>query len=78
MKKYLVFILSFSLLQVIFQMLTGFILIKLYVSNDLSIVSNELTRTVEFGGITSLPIWLTLLSATIAYILSQIVWKSHT
>jgi len=69
LKKYLVFILSFGLLYVVVQLLSGWILTTLY-TPDLS-MNNNVGQEVEFGRTSIIPFLATLLVATLAYFFSQ-------
>ncbi|MEG0438033.1 MAG: hypothetical protein RR587_02240 [Solibacillus sp.] len=69
MKKFTVFILSFAALFIAFQVGSGLLLTTFYTPNFTS-VSNNLSQEVSFGS-TSNPLLLALLTATVAYFLSQ-------
>lgn len=70
MKKYFIFILSFFVLYVAFQLLSGAILTALY-TPDLSTIGGSLSQEVSFGKTNSIPLLGILLVATLAYALSQ-------
>ncbi|MFD1738358.1 hypothetical protein ACFSCX_17685 [Bacillus salitolerans] len=70
MKKYVVFILSFSLLYIVFQVLSGMLLTALY-TPDFSSINNNVSQEVVFGQTSIIPFLGTLLVATLAYFLSQ-------
>ncbi|MFD2760612.1 hypothetical protein [Lentibacillus juripiscarius] len=76
MKKYVVFILSFGLLYVVGQVLSGWLLTALY-TPDLSSVNGNIEQEVEFGRISIIPFLITLLVATIAYFFSQRLFISR-
>lgn len=76
MKKYLVFILSFLVLHAGFQVVTGMFLTMAYTPDPASAFSAAsqaapVRQEVSFGEASFLPLPAALLSATIAYILSQ-------
>jgi len=75
MKKYVVFILSFGLLYVVGQVLSGWLLTALY-TPDLSSVKGNIGQEVEFGRISIIPFLITLLVATLAYFFSQRLFTS--
>lgn len=75
MKKYVVFILSFALLYVVGQVLSGLLLTALY-TPDLSSVNGNVGQEVEFGQISIIPFLITLLVATLAYFFSQRLFTS--
>ncbi|MFD2706860.1 MULTISPECIES: hypothetical protein [Salibacterium] len=71
MKKYLVFIVSFGLLYVVFQILSGTILTSMFTpdfSSGGSFSSQEITFGTRLG---SFPIMMGLLIATSAYFISN-------
>jgi hypothetical protein len=70
LKRYVVFILSFVLLYIVFQILSGWILTALY-TPDLSSINNNASQEVVFGQTSVIPFFVTLLVATLAYLLSQ-------
>lgn len=77
MKKFSVFIISFVTLYIVFQVVSGLILTAFYTPNFTS-VANDLSQEVSFGS-SSNPLLLALLTATVAYFLSQKkFWKSKT
>ena len=69
MKKYLVFIVSFVMIFMVFQIVSGLILTASY-TPDFSSIGGNLSQKVEFGTI-SIPLLFTLLTASLAYFLSQ-------
>jgi quinol-cytochrome oxidoreductase complex cytochrome b subunit len=69
MKKYLVLIISFVMIFMAFQIVSGLILTASY-TPDFSSIGGNLSRKVEFGTI-SIPLLFTLLTASLAYFLSQ-------
>lgn len=75
MKKYFVFIISFILLYVAFQILSGVILTAFY-TPDFSAIEGNLSQEVVFGEVNSIPLLVTLLIATFAYFLSQKISKA--
>ncbi|THE11611.1 hypothetical protein E1I69_14250 [Bacillus timonensis] len=70
MKKYVVFILSFGLLYLIVQILSGWLLTTHY-TPDLSSMNNNTSQEVVFGQTSIIPFVATLLVATLAYFISQ-------
>ncbi|WP_456276308.1 hypothetical protein [Bacillus sp. AK128] len=75
MKKYFVFILSFVLLYVVAQILSGFFLTALY-TPELSSMNNSFSQEVTFGNTSFIPLLITLLIATLSYSLSQLFFKT--
>lgn len=75
MKKYLVFIVSFALLYIIFQIFSGWILTALY-TPDLTSMGDNLSQEVVFGQTSTLHLLATLLIATLAYFLSRKLVKT--
>ncbi|MFJ7977937.1 hypothetical protein ACIQZI_20005 [Peribacillus sp. NPDC096379] len=69
MKKYLVFIISFAIIYTVFQIASGLILTASY-TPDYSSIEGNLSQTLVFGT-TSIPLLVVLLTATLAYFLSQ-------
>lgn len=69
LKKYLVFIISFVMIFMAFQIVSGLILTASY-TPDFSAIGGSLSQEVRFGEISN-PLLLTLLTATLAYFLSQ-------
>lgn len=69
MKKFSVFIISFVTLYIAFQVVTGLILTAFYTPNFTS-VANDLSREVSFGNASN-PLLLAVLTAAVAYFLSQ-------
>ncbi len=69
LKKFTVFILSFAALFIAFQVGSGLILTAFYTPN-LTSVPNDLSQEVSFGSASN-PLLLALLTATVAYFLSQ-------
>ncbi|GGB38331.1 hypothetical protein F3157_14105 [Virgibacillus dakarensis] len=72
MKKYVVFIISFALLYVIFEIVSGMVITAAY-TPDLSLTAQDRLSgdKVEFGTFSVIH-WVTIfLAATIAYLLSQ-------
>jgi quinol-cytochrome oxidoreductase complex cytochrome b subunit len=74
LKKYVVFIFSLVLLYIVFQILSGWLLTALY-TPDISSINNNVSQEVEFGQNSIIPFWVTLLTATLAYFLSQKIFK---
>lgn len=70
MKKYVVFITSFVLLYIAFQIISGWLLTAFY-TPDLSSMNNNLSQEVVFGQTSITPFLITLLVATLAFLLSQ-------
>ncbi|KOR87378.1 hypothetical protein AM233_17930 [Bacillus sp. FJAT-22058] len=68
MKKYLVFLISFVLIYMAFQIGSGWILTAY--TPDFTSIEGNLSQEVVFGT-TSIPLLVTLLTATLAYFLSQ-------
>lgn len=73
MKKFSVFIISFIILFLAFQILSGLILTAFYTPNPPSI-ANDLNREISFGSASN-PLLLALLTATVAYSLSQKIFR---
>ena len=73
MKKFFVFIISFVTLFTAFQILSELILTAFYTPNFNSI-ANNLSPELSFG-IASNPLLLALLTATVAYFLSQKIFR---
>ena len=69
LKKYLVFIISFATIYMVFQIVSGLILTASY-TPDFSSIEGNLNQEVVFGT-TSIPLLITLLTATLAFTLSQ-------
>ncbi|MFK9120942.1 hypothetical protein ACJEBK_29590 [Peribacillus frigoritolerans] len=67
MKKYLVFLISFVMIYMVFQIGSGLILTASYIP-DFSSIEGNLSQEVVFGK-TSIPLLVTLLTATLAYFL---------
>lgn len=76
MKKYIIFIFSFVLLYIVYQLVTGWVLTALYTPNIFP-TNKNLSQDVSFGQTTSIPLFSTLLIATLAYFMSQKLFKSH-
>jgi len=75
LKKYVVFLLSFVLLYIVFQILSGLLLTALYTPN-FSTINNNVSQEVVFGQNSIIPFLGTLLVATLAYFLSQKIFTS--
>ncbi|QQZ09956.1 hypothetical protein [Heyndrickxia vini] len=75
MKKYIIFIFSFVLLYIVYQFVTGWVLTALY-TPDIFSTNKNLSQDVSFGQTTSMPLLVTLLIATLAYLMSQKLFKS--
>jgi hypothetical protein len=75
MKKYFVFIASFILLYIGFQLLSGMILTAFY-TPDFSQIGTSISQETTFGQATSMPLLVTMLVATSAYFLSQTIFKA--
>lgn len=73
MKKFSVFIISFITLFIAFQILSGLILTAFYTPN-FTPVTNNLGPEVSFGSASN-PLLLALLTATVAYFLSQKIFR---
>ncbi|MFF2459829.1 hypothetical protein [Peribacillus simplex] len=69
LKKYLVFLINFVMLYMAFQIGSGLILTASY-TPDFSSIEGNLSQEVVFGT-SSIPLLVTLLTATVAYFLSQ-------
>ncbi|ARF17832.1 hypothetical protein [Sporosarcina ureae] len=80
MKKYIVFSISFIILLVVFQFLSGY-LMTLFYKPDMTNAWNQfgnLSNTVEIKGSTSLlPLILTFLAATMAYFSPRLFVKNN-
>lgn len=76
MKKYIIFMISFFVLYMLFQVVSGWILTALYTpsfsSNDSSL-SNEVT----FGNTSVMPFVVIVLIASLAYFISQKSFKTE-
>ncbi|KAA0955922.1 hypothetical protein FQ087_15205 [Sporosarcina sp. ANT_H38] len=70
MKKYMIFIISFTVLYTVFQLSSGAILTALY-KPDLSSVHSISAQEVVFAGTSTIPLLFIFLSSTIAYFISQ-------
>lgn len=70
MKKYMIFIISFTALYTVFQLSSGAILTALY-KPDLSSMQSISNQEVLFEGTSYIPLLFIFLSSTIAYFLSQ-------
>ena len=70
MKKYAVFLISFVLLYIVLQLLSGLVLTALY-NPSLSLYNSNLSQEVAFGQNSIFSLLLTLLVATLAYFVSQ-------
>ncbi|MFC0559029.1 hypothetical protein [Halalkalibacter alkalisediminis] len=70
LKKYVVFIFSFVLMYIVFQILSGWLLTAFY-TPDFSSINNNVSQEVVFGQTSIIPFLATLLVATLAYFLSQ-------
>jgi hypothetical protein len=75
MKKYFVFIASFILLYIGFQLLSGMILTAFY-TPDFSQIGTGSSQETTFGQATSMPLLVTMLVATSAYFLYQTIFKA--
>ncbi len=69
LKNFSVFIISFVILFIVFQIVSGLVLTAIYTPNFNS-VATELSREVSFGSALN-PLLLAILTATVAYYLSQ-------
>lgn len=69
LKRYLVFLISFVIIYMVFQIVSGLILTASY-TPDFSSIEGNLSQEVVFGT-TSIPLLLILFIATLAYFLSQ-------
>lgn len=76
MKKSIIFIGSFVLLYVAFQVLTGLLQTALY-TPDLSSMNNIVSQEVVFGEISIIPFLAAIFAATVAYLLSQRVFTTN-
>lgn len=70
LKKYFVFILSFGLLYIAVQIVSGWLLTALYIPN-LSSMNNAVSQEVVFGQTSTIPFLTILLVATLAYVFAQ-------
>lgn len=70
MKRFIVFIVSFVLLYIVFQVLTGMILTALY-TPDFSHMQDRPSQKVTFGNASLLRFIATFLPATLAHFISQ-------
>jgi len=76
LKKYLVFIISFVLLYLVFQIFSGVIITALY-TPDLSTKEGTFSQEVSFGKTHSMLLLITLVIATFSYIFSQRLFKTN-
>jgi hypothetical protein len=74
MKKYMVFIVSFGLLYIVFEILSGMILTSMF-TPDFPSTASGLSKEVAFGTHSSLPVLMGLLAATLAFFISHKVNK---
>lgn len=74
MKKYLVFIGSFALFLILFEILSGLLLTAFYTPDFSSI--NSYQQEVSFGIDTGYPYLMILLTASLAYYFSQKLGKA--
>lgn len=75
MKRYAAFIVSFVLLYIVFQILTGWILTVFY-TPDLSLMNSNASQEVVFGQTSIIPFVTTLVVATLAYFFSQKLFRT--
>lgn len=75
MKKYVVFIVSFSLLYMVVQLVSGWLLTAFY-TPDLSSVKGDVGQEVEFGQTSIVPFLAVLFVATLAYFFSQKIFTA--
>ena len=73
LKKFSVFIISFIILFIVFQVISGLMLTAFY-SPNFNLVGNNLSQEVSFGSASN-PLLLVLLTATAAYFLSQKIYR---
>ncbi|MBP2004667.1 hypothetical protein [Halobacillus andaensis] len=73
MKKYITFLISFSLLYIILDLTSGLILTMNHQTNFT--VNTALASTENFGQASLVPFLISLLSAILAYIFSQALEK---
>lgn len=76
-KRYIVFIVSFALFSMVFQVLSGWILTACN-TPELSSMKSSLSQELNFGNTSVIHLIATLLSATLAYFLSQKILKTST
>ncbi|WP_158734675.1 hypothetical protein [Alteribacillus sp. YIM 98480] len=69
MKKYLLFIVSFGILYIVFEIMSGMMLTSMYLS-DFSYREANLNQKVSFGT-HSYPFLMGLLAATLAFFIAQ-------
>ncbi|MED4531855.1 hypothetical protein [Metabacillus fastidiosus] len=74
MKKYLIFIISFVLLYVVFQISSGLLLTAFYTPNFYALSVSSQNEMI--GETISIPLLATLIIATLAYFLSQKIFKT--
>ncbi|MDQ0273909.1 hypothetical protein [Cytobacillus purgationiresistens] len=77
MKNYVVFIISFSLLYLAVNILSGWFLTAFYTPN-LSLVNNNVSQEVVFGQAKTIPFIIILLVASIAYYFSRKIFTSNS
>ncbi|MEC2076332.1 hypothetical protein [Metabacillus fastidiosus] len=75
MKKYLIFIISFVLLYVVFQISSGLLLTAFY-TPDFYALESVSSQNGVIGETISIPLLATLIIATLAYFLSQKTFKT--
>ncbi|WP_226529803.1 hypothetical protein [Metabacillus niabensis] len=76
LKKSIVFIGSFVLLYIVFEVLTGLLQTALY-TPDLSSMNNIVSQEAVFGEISIIPFLASLFAATLAYLLSKRVFTTN-
>lgn len=74
MKRFLIFIISFVLLYIVFQILTGWILTALY-TPDFSHIHGGMKQKAAFGNASTSRFIVALLPAIVAYLISQKTFK---
>lgn len=74
MKKYAGFIISFVIISTLLHTLSGMLMTLFYVP-DFSVSDQPAAQTVQFGATTSVSLVVSVLAASIAYYLSQIIFN---
>ncbi|MDT8862596.1 hypothetical protein N0O92_20560 [Alkalihalobacillus sp. MEB130] len=77
MKRYIVFIVSFVLLYIVVQILSGWVLTAFY-TPDLPLTNNNVSQEIGFGQTSIIPLLATLSIATLAYFMSQKIFVTST
>ncbi|MCT8137307.1 hypothetical protein H1D32_05845 [Anaerobacillus sp. CMMVII] len=76
MKRFLIFIVSFTLIYLLLQILSGFILTVMY-SPPIENAKSSITSEVTFGRASYIPFLIGLVASTTAYMASKKIEKSE-